>query len=139
MDAERYRTVVRMSALYDLVVTVAFVTPWSFALLHGVVAGLDAAMGAPGEVPLPDALTVLLGNLLGSVVVVWSLARLHLGSVVLGRYDALARLLFAAWQINAMTAGLSMVILPLTAFEILFGILQAMPLRKETAGTVSSP
>ena len=31
----QYRRLVQGSAWYDLIVTVAFVTPWSFAALHG--------------------------------------------------------------------------------------------------------
>ena len=138
MDADRYIRIVRLSAFYDLVVTAAFVTPASFAVLHWVVWTIDSNLGLPGIVPAPDPLTVLLGNLLGSVVVVWSLARLHLGQPILGRYDAVARLLFALWQIYAMASGVSLVILPLTVFEILFGVLQAMPVRKPPIATVAA-
>lgn len=129
MDAKRFRLIVRLSALYDLIVTAAFMTPWSFSLVHWAVSALDAGLNVPGSVAPADTLTVLLANLLGSVVVVWALARLHTGSALLGRYDALARLLFATWQINAMAAGLTLVILPLTVFEILFGFLQLLPVR----------
>lgn len=37
----QYRQVVRGSAWYDLIVTAAFVTPWSFAALHGVLLSLS--------------------------------------------------------------------------------------------------
>ena len=36
----QYRQVVRGSAWYDLIVTAAFVTPWSFAVLHGLLTAL---------------------------------------------------------------------------------------------------
>ena len=34
--SEQYRTLVRASGWYDLLVTLAFVTPWSFMALHGL-------------------------------------------------------------------------------------------------------
>jgi len=129
MDADRYMKIVLASALYDLIVTVAFVTPWTFMLVHWCLALLDTGLGLPGNVPDADPMSMLLGNLLGSVVVVWSLVRLHLKLPLLGRYDAAARFLFAAWQINAMASGFSIVILPLTLVEIGFGLAQAVPIR----------
>ena len=138
MDADRFRLIVRASALYDLIVTSLFVTPWTFALVHWGMAALDAGLSAPGTIPTPDTLSTLFANLLGSVVVVWSLARLHTGSALLGRYDAAARFLFATWQINAMAHGLSLVILPLTVVEIVFGVLQVLPAQKNAQTIVAA-
>ena len=130
LDADRYARIVRASALYDLVVTLAFATPWTFSLLHRAVSALDGATGAPGTIPTATALTVLMANLMGSLVIVWSVVRLTLRLTVLGRYDAAARFLFAAWQINALAAGLSWVIAPLVVIELVFGVLQAWPVRQ---------
>ena len=69
MDADRYIKIVRLSALYDLVVTAAFVTPWTLALVHWVLTSLDTSLAIPGVMPPADALTTLFANLLGSVVV----------------------------------------------------------------------
>lgn len=129
LDADRYARIVRASALYDLIVTLALATPWTFGLLHGMVSALDAGLGVPGDVPAANALTVLMANLMGSVVVVWSVARLRLRLNVLGRYDAAARFLFAAWQLDALVSGVSWVILPLLLVEVGFGVLQALPVR----------
>ncbi|MEO6014638.1 MAG: hypothetical protein ABIQ30_13760 [Devosia sp.] len=129
LDTKTYRRIVRASALYDLVVTVPFVTPWSFGLVAAAVGLADTGLGLPGIVPLPDVLTVLLANLLGSVVVVWSIVRLRLVLLVLGRYDAVARGLFAIWQVNALAHGMSWAIVPLLMFEIGFGVLQALPVK----------
>jgi hypothetical protein len=67
---------------------------------------------------------MLLANLLGSVVVVWSLARIVAPTVLLGRLDGVARFLFAAWQIYAVAHGANAIVLGFTAFELLFGVLQ---------------
>jgi hypothetical protein len=129
LDASRYATIVRASALYDLVVTLPFATPWTFGLLASALTWLDAQLGLPGSIPPHDLMTVLMANLMGSVVVVWSIARLHLGLAILGRYDAAARFLFAAWQSVALMSGMSWVALPLLLVELGFGISQSLPVR----------
>ena len=67
---------------------------------------------------------MLLANLLGSVVVVWSVARIVAPTVLLGRLDGVARFLFAAWQIYAVAHGANVIVLGFTLFEVLFGVLQ---------------
>lgn len=120
----RYLTIVRASAWYDLIVTWPFALPWSFAWLLAMLASVHAALGLPGSVPVPDAMHVLLANLLGSVVVVWSLARIMAPGLLLGRLDGLARFLFAAWQLYAVSQGASAVVLGFTVMELVFGVLQ---------------
>ena len=69
MFEHRYRQLVRTSAIYDLVATAAFATPWTFQLVHQTL-GLIS--------PLPDfkPLHGFFANLLGSIVVVWSILRI---------------------------------------------------------------
>lgn len=131
LDAKAYLRIMRASAAYDLIVSLPFATPWTLPLVHTVLVWLGGALGLPGQLPPIDPMSMLLGNLMGSVVVVWSVARLRLGLAVLGRYDAVARFLFAAWQINALLNGLSLAILPLLIIEIAFGIVQLLPISKE--------
>lgn len=130
LDAQAYARIVRASALYDLIVTAPFATPWTFAMLGSLLAGIDAALGLPGSIEAPQGLAMLMGNLMGSVVLVWSVARYRLGLPVLGRYDAVARFLFAAWQIHALASGMSWVVLPFLAVEIGMGIAQSLPVRR---------
>jgi hypothetical protein len=132
LDAKTYSRVVKASAIYDLIVTAPFATPWTFVPLATAFAGMDAALGLPGSIEIPHGLALLMGNLMGSVVMVWSVARYRLGMPILGRYDAVARFLFAAWQIYALAGGLSWIILPILIAEIAFGVVQSLPIR-ETA------
>lgn len=127
MGADRFRAIVRASAMYDLIVTAPFMTPWSLMLAIGMIDALHIRLGLPGAVPAFETTHYLFAGLMGSVVVVWSLARIHLGAPILGRYDAVARLLFALWQIHAVANGATPIILVFTVFEITFGILQALP------------
>lgn len=67
---------------------------------------------------------MLLANLMGSVIVVWSIARIVEPTVLLGRLDGVARFLFAVWMIHAVAQGASAVVLGFMLFELLFGVLQ---------------
>ncbi|MCD6733867.1 MAG: hypothetical protein LT103_09760 [Burkholderiaceae bacterium] len=133
MGESRFLKVVRLSAWYDLLVTWPFALPWTFAPLHEHLGRIAAALQMRGSIAPLDATQVLFANLLGSVVIVWSLARILAPSVRLGRLDALARALFASWQVYAVHSGMSTVVLFFTAFEVLFGLLQASPVRANRA------
>jgi hypothetical protein len=119
--------IVRASAGYDLVVTVGFMTPWTAALIVKGFAVLSNALALSRPVPALDVTAMLFANLLGSVVVVWSLWRLAHTSREIGRYDALARVLFAAWQLFAVARGASFLLLGFTLFEVIFAIAQVWP------------
>lgn len=125
LSTNQYQYIVRASAWYDLLVTWPFALPWSFVWLLGQLAQAHSMLGLPGSLPAADTMHVLLANLLGSVVVVWSLVRIMKPTLALGRLDALARGLFALWQMYAVFHGASAIVLGFTAFELLFGLLQA--------------
>ena len=74
----------------------------------------------------------MLANLLGSVEVVWSVARIRAPSIPLGRLDGVARWLFAAWQINAFLSGANALVLLFTVAELAFGVLQWWPIEQQT-------
>ena len=131
LTSAQYLKIVRTSAWYDLIVTWPFATPWTFIWLYGMLATLATRLGLPGQMPSLDATHILFANLLGSVVVVWSLARLFAPSILLGRLDALARTLFALWQLYAAYHGGSGVVLGFTLFEIAFGVAQALPIKAQ--------
>ncbi|HEY1094281.1 MAG TPA: hypothetical protein VGE61_06240 [Glycomyces sp.] len=118
-----YRRLVRSSAVYDLVVTVGFATPWTFALLH---AALDAASGALGLRGFPDLdlMQVLYANLMGSVVVVWSLLRLVRPQVIQGLFDGIARVLFASAMAYALAHGGPEILWGFLAVEAAWGVAQ---------------
>jgi hypothetical protein len=125
VQPEQYRRIVQVSAWYDLVVTIGFATPWTFAAIHSML--MIAAQGLPGEFPHFEPAHLLMANLLGSIVTIWSVLRIRDPQLQYGRYDAIARFLFATWQIYAVVHGASVLILCFTVFEILFGIIQILP------------
>ena len=105
MRQETYKSLVRVSAAYDLIVTAPFMTPWTLTFVLGLINDLGTWLGFAGGVPVFEPTHMLFAGLMGSVVVIWSLARIRLQLPILGRYDAAARFLFAAWQIFAVANG----------------------------------
>ena len=119
MFEHRYRQLVRTSAIYDLLATAAFATPWSFQLVHQTL-GLIS--------PLPDfkPLHVFFANLLGNIVVVWSILRIWRPEPILGLFDSYARGLFFFWQIYYLLVyGITPVVWVFAAFEFAFCVSQA--------------
>lgn len=121
-----YLRVVRASAWYDLVVTAGFATPWTYALVHGLLSSAGDALGL-GALPDRDPVQTLYANLMGSVVVVWSVLRLRGTRPAHGVYDGAARMLFAAWQAYALARGATGVLWPFLAVEVAFGVVQLVP------------
>ena len=130
ISVNRNLHIVRISAFYDLIVTAGFMTPWTALLVFEAFAALSGALALDRPVPTLDVTAMLFANLLGSVVVVWSLVRLMQPSHSLGLYDALARVLFAVWQLYAVAHGATYLILGFTCFEVAFAIAQTLPLNR---------
>lgn len=126
---QQYRHVVRGSGGYDLIVTAAFATPWSFAALHGLLSSLSQAWNVPGALPPFEPLHMLMANLLGSIVCVWSVLRIRDPQLAFGRYDAAGRLLFAAWQAYALWQGASLLLVGFLIMELVWAVLQLWPVR----------
>ncbi len=124
-----YLRIVRASAWYDLLVTIGFATPWTFILIHHSLTDIVQTLGLPGAFPMFEPAHMMMANLLGSVVTVWALLRIRHTQAHLGRYDAAARFLFAAWQIYAVVHGANVIVLAFTVFELIFGVLQSLPVR----------
>lgn len=132
INANHNLKIVRASAAYDLLATAAFMTPWTAALCLQGFSLLSIALGLSRPVPVLDASQMLFANLLGSVVVVWSLWRLRHPSRTVGLYDVLARCLFALWQLYAVSQGASVLLLGFTVMELAFAIAQSLPVTVET-------
>ncbi len=115
-----YRRLVRASAWYDLIVTAGFATPWTYAQVHRF-------LSSYGDFPPIDPIQTLFANLMGSVVVVWSFLRLLRTLPLHGLYDGIARLLFATWQLYALTQGATPLLWAFLAIELTFGATQLVP------------
>jgi hypothetical protein len=123
-----FRHIVLGSAVYDLLVTAPFATPWSFAYAHTQLDRLNQSLGGDA-LPAFAPFHVLFACLLGSVVLVWAALRISDPQIRYGRFDGFARLLFTVWMIWAQQATgaplLWLFILP----ELAWGLAQWLPVR----------
>ena len=121
-----YLKIVRASAAWDLVVTAGFATPWTFALVHTALNAGGGAFGL-GAFPELDLMQVLYANLMGSVVLVWSLLRLMRPLEIHGLYDGIARVLFSTWMAYALTEGAPNLVWAFLIPEMMWGVVQLAP------------
>jgi hypothetical protein len=113
-----YRRLVRASAIYDLLVTAPFATPWTFAWVHGW-------LGKVAPLPEFQSAHMLFANLLGSLVLVWASLRVWRPEPVFGLFDAVARGLFFSWQVYFLFQGVAYFVALFAVFELAFGVAQA--------------
>lgn len=115
--------VVYFSALYDLLVTLPFATPWTAQLVTRFLASVHTSLGLGGAAPsLEDPTALLFATLMGSIVTVWSVLRLLSPTPQLGAADTAGRVLFSMWMAFALVHGASAVLLPLLVAEVAWGL-----------------
>ncbi len=117
--------VIRISALYDLVITAGFALPWTAVLVFGGLAQAHEALGLTGITPSPDdVFTVMFANLMGSIVVVWAVFRILRPTIAAGVADTTARLLFSVGMATALLNGATALTGVLLAFELAWVVVQ---------------
>jgi hypothetical protein len=129
ISASAFRKIVFGSAIYDLLMTAPFATPWSFAWVHAQLDGINQQLGGaalPGFAPFH----VLFTSLLGSVVVMWSLLRLTDPQRRFGRFDGFARLMFSTWMIWALAVTGAPLLWLFIVPELAWGVVQWLPVSK---------
>ncbi len=129
LSTATFRHVVRASAVYDILLTGPFATPWSFAWLHGALSAMNQQLGGA---PLPAfaAFHVLIACLLGSVVLVWSALRLSDPQQRFGRFDGAARMLFFTWMTWALLNTGAPLLWLFMVPELAWGVAQWLPVRQ---------
>ena len=115
----QYRKIVRASAIYDLLVTAPFATPWTFAVVYQLL-----NMIAP--VPPFEPTHVLFVNLFGSIVLVWSILRIRDPRAIYGFYDSIGRALFTTWFVYYLVRySINPITWIFALFEFLWFVAQA--------------
>ncbi|OEZ96710.1 hypothetical protein [Duganella phyllosphaerae] len=132
-SASSFRSIVRASGVYDLLVTAPFATPWTFALAHSQLSAINQALGG-AALPAFAPFHVLFACLLGSVVLVWSALRIADPQQRFGRYDGAARLLFGTWMAWALNATGAPLLWLFIVPELAWGVVQCWPVRKPGQG-----
>lgn len=118
-----------LSAGYDLAVTWPLMTPLTLGWLYALIGTLHGSLGLPAPMPL-DVHGTMFANFAGSVVVIWSLARLVVRDQRLTRFDAGARWLFSAWMLTALLNGASPVLWVMLVIEAGMAVAQSLPLKR---------
>ena len=126
LTSTTYRNIVLGSAIYDLLVTAPFATPWSFAFAHAQLDALNQSLGG-AALPAFTPFHVLFACLLGSVVLVWATLRIRDPQPHYGRYDGVARLLFSTWMAWALAATGAPLLWLFIVPELAWGIIQWWP------------
>jgi hypothetical protein len=127
ISSQSYTRIVRTGAWYDLLATIAFATPWSFAAVHSSLVWLTQTLQLSGAFPAFDPVHVLMANLLGSIVTAWAILRIRDPQHQFGRYNVIVRVAFITWQLYALSQGASMIILGFTVILIGFAIAESLP------------
>jgi hypothetical protein len=123
MHLSTYRHLVRASALYDILVTAALATPWTLPFMHGLMSDLNLRLGG-AALPAFAPFHMFIAGVLGSIVLVWSLLRLRVPSLLLGRHDGIARFLFSGWMAWTLAQTDAPVLWLLLAPEFAWGVAQ---------------
>ncbi|GAT74217.1 hypothetical protein [Microbacterium hydrocarbonoxydans] len=112
-------------AVYDLVVTVGFATPFTAPVLLGATRWIHDALGLPGaRLPEFDAAAVMFVSLFGTVVTMWAIARILRPAPVLIAIDTAGRAAFALWMTWALLNGQSTTVVVFLIGEVLWLVLQ---------------
>ena len=128
--------VIRLSAIYDLVVTVGFAFPVTAAALFTGLGQLHRNLGLAGSSPdAAEPFTLMFANLMGSVVTVWALYRIFRPSLAAGIADVGARVLFSLGMIAALLAGASPLVLVMLALELAWAAAQGIAILAAVRGT----
>lgn len=115
----------RAGAAYDLVVSAVFASPWSASLVFDLLRAVHTGLGLPGSpLPVPGTTTLLFVSLFGTVVVIWSVARLYRPTRLLISIDTIGRAVFSLWFVWGLWQGLSWVTVPFLALELAWGVAQ---------------
>ena len=118
-DSSVVRRVVLASALYDLVVTVPFATPWTAAVALAGVQQLHHALSLGGD-PLP-AFTpthLFFVTLFGTIVTLWSVVRILRPTAFHGAADTVGRALFSTWMMVALAQGATQALVGFLVLEL---------------------
>jgi len=130
-----FRKIVLGSAMYDLLVTAPFATPWSFAYAHARLDDINQRLGG-AALPAFAPFHVLFACLLGSVVLVWSLLRISDPQQRYGRFDGLARLLFSTWMVWALAVTGAPLLWLFIVPEAAFCVAQWLPVEKQAGSAI---
>ncbi|MEV6348551.1 hypothetical protein [Actinoplanes sp. NPDC051851] len=119
----------RAGALWDLVITAPFATPWTAGLVFDALRAVHRGLGLPGaEPPVFEPMMLMMVSLFGTAVLMWSLGRLWYPLPRLILTDTVGRLLFITWFAWSWASGGSAVSGFFLLLELIWAVAQAQSL-----------
>lgn len=95
MQRSKYQSVIKSSAIYDLIFTFAFAIPGLALLKINLLFDVHSGFNLLGSFPRFDPVHLMFVNLLGVIVTIWSVLRIRYPEPIFGLYDAYARFGFS--------------------------------------------
>lgn len=92
----KYRRLVQISGVYDLVVTFPFAFPILCEFQIQFLKQLHVSLNLTGSIPDFHPIHYFFINLMGSLVIVWSILRIKYPENILGLFDSFARIMFSS-------------------------------------------
>ncbi|MFF2275546.1 hypothetical protein [Agromyces sp. NPDC058126] len=115
----------RAGAIYDLVVTVGFATPFTAAALLDLTRWVHDAFDLPGaQLPELGATALMFTSMFGTAVTMWAIARILRPEPRFIAIDTGGRLLFSLWMTWALLNGQSATIVVFLIGEVVWLVLQ---------------
>ncbi|RKG77456.1 hypothetical protein [Corallococcus terminator] len=113
------RRVVLASALYDLVVTLPFATPWTADAVLSGVRYVHHALSLGGEaLPAFTPTHLFFVALFGTIVSLWAGVRILRPSAFHGAFDTVGRALLSSWMIYALSQGATQALVAFLVLEL---------------------
>jgi hypothetical protein len=103
----------RWGAMYDLVASIAFVTPWTASWMLNLIGSSVSGTSS-----------LMLATLFGTVVVMWSVVRWRRPEPLLIGADTVGRALFSIWFGWALWQGATPVLVLFLVLEVFWGVAQ---------------
>ena len=109
----------RAGAIYDLIVTIGFATPFTAALMLDLTRRAHEGFDLPGaEAPVLGPFALMLTSMFGTAVTMWAIARILRPEARFIAIDTVGRGLFSLWMIWALLNGQSATIVVFLIGEI---------------------
>ncbi|RKH55076.1 hypothetical protein [Corallococcus aberystwythensis] len=111
MSPSLLQRAVRGFAVYDLVVTLPFATPWTAGAMLGVMRWVHEGLALGGEaMPAFASVHLFFVALFGVLAVIWALVRILQPTALHGAIDTVGRGLVASWMVLALMQGATQVL-----------------------------
>jgi hypothetical protein len=121
----KYRKLVLISAIYDLIVTLPFALPGLVSMQLATLSKIQLALGLSGVFPVIEPVHLFFLNLFGTIVCVWSVLRIVKPEPLFGLVDGLGRAAFSSLMIYYLVVwSIPQIVVLFLVPEVLFGIAQ---------------